>query len=202
MKSVLWKAFPFKTRHWSFLRYLLFLRQQFSPPTPTHTQTHAIQAPARMDRKTQRSPLSIATGSNSRGRPDPFTFVSLNGFNSSWREDEGVGVGGWGCKMNERGEQRSSFCPSKQQKTATCQQQRSSPHFMRKKRWTKGGGGRRVGWAPGLWKEGWRVFVRGLSFWISKNISVKIRSNHTKKQTKQQHISGPFADRWQKRGWG
>lgn len=49
--------------------------------------------------KTQQSPLSIAMNSNRRGQPDLFTFVSLNSFNSSWREEEG------GCKTNERSEQ-------------------------------------------------------------------------------------------------
>lgn len=71
--------------------------------------------------KTQRSPLSIAMKSNRRGRPDPFTFVSLNSFNSSWREEEG------GCKTNERSEQRSSFCPrnkSMSSKDSQCRQQR------------------------------------------------------------------------------
>lgn len=84
--------------------------------------------------KTQRSPLSIAMKSNRRGQPDPFTFVSLNSFNSSWREEEG------GCKTNERSEQRSSFCPrnkSMSSKDSQCRQQRltSSPHFMTKDTW-------------------------------------------------------------------
>lgn len=100
--------------------------------------------------KTQRSPLSIAMKSNRRGQPDPFTFVSLNSFNSSWREEEG------GCKTNERSEQRSSFCPrnkSMSSKDSQCRQQRltSSPHFMTKDTWMlakrgRGGGGGE-GWA-------------------------------------------------------
>ena len=106
--------------------------------------------------KTQRSPLSIAMKSNRRGQPDPFTFVSLNSFNSSWREEEG------GCKTNERSEQRSSFCPrnkSMSSKDSQCRQQRltSSPHFMTKDTWMLAkrgrgaGGGGRGGGAGGGW---------------------------------------------------
>lgn len=51
----------------------------------------------------QAEPPVYCHESNRRGRPAPFTFVSLNSFNSSWREEEG------GCKTNERSEQRSSF---------------------------------------------------------------------------------------------
>lgn len=97
---MLWNTFPFKTTRFSNLRLflsLLILRHIVL------AQTHSIQAPARkMDGKKPpkpRPPVYCREKSNRRGRPDPFTFVCLNSFNSSWREEEG------GCKMNERSEQ-------------------------------------------------------------------------------------------------
>lgn len=89
-KSVLWTPFPFQT-HWATgliensASLLIRKPRLVIGPNTQHTQRDGW----RREKETQRGPLSVAAGSDSRGRPDPFTFVSLNGFNSRWGGERG-----------------------------------------------------------------------------------------------------------------
>lgn len=81
---------------------------------------HTLFKHQRDEWKPSGAPCLLPWKSNRRGQPDPFTFVSLNSFNSSWREEGG-------CKTNERSEQRSSVCPrnnSISSKDSQCRQQK------------------------------------------------------------------------------
>lgn len=85
---------------------LLIRKPRLVSPNTQHTQRDGWTK----QKETQRGPLSVAAGSDSRGRPDPFTFVSLNGFNSSWRGERGGLQNEW-----ERwAEEFQYFCPRTQ----------------------------------------------------------------------------------------
>lgn len=148
MKSVLWNLFPFKTcdRRISVLT-LFFSRLILCHSLLAQTPNTLYSSTSEMD-ENPAEPTVYCHESNRRGQPDPFTFISLNSFNSSWREEEG------GCKTNEKSEQRSSFCPrnkSTSSKDSQCRQRLTMSTLYDNWHMNVRGRGRREGWALAFW---------------------------------------------------